>query len=202
MEFDRAYPRLGNLTPESSILTGAGQWEQAGRTLGYPLFVRGTARSSKAAGWKACVAEGPDELRKLVEQLFQVPYRSRGRVIVRRLVSLRHSRFSDGGFPLGREYRVFLYQQNVLGFGYYWEGDDPLRALAPEEEREVLTLAVEAARRIGTPFVCVDVGQMEDEQWTVIEVGDAQFAGASQTPLLSLWKAILDIEENWHAPRN
>lgn len=197
-EFDRAYPRLVGVTPDSITLTEPDLWQQAGERLGYPVFVRGTARSRKAAGWKACVATGPEELRLLVEQLFQLPYRARGRVIVRRLVNLRHSRFSGDGFPLGREYRVFLYQEDVLGFGYYWEGDDPLRALAPDEERAVLSLAGEAARRAAVPFVSVDIGQMEDKQWIVIEIGDPQFAGTSQIPLLPLWKAILGIEESWH----
>lgn len=197
-EFDRAYPRLIGLTPESITLTEPALWQQAGEKLGYPVFVRGTARSRKAAGWKACVATGPEELRLLVEQLFQLPYRARGRVIVRRLVNLRHSRFSDDGFPLGREYRVFLFRDQVLGFGYYWEGDDPLRVLDPEEERAVLMLAVEASHRMAVPFVCVDIGQLDDKQWIVIEIGDPQFAGTSQMPLLPLWKAILGIEEHWH----
>ena len=35
----------------------------------------------------------------------------------------------------------------------------------------------------------VDVGQVETGDWLVIEVGDAQFAGASQTPLIPLWIA-------------
>ena len=105
LEFDRAYPRLRGLTPESLVLRDPQEWQRAGTQLGYPVFVRGTARSRKAAGWKACVAENPDELRALVQGLFALPYRSRGRVIVRRLVPLRHTRRSDQGFPLGREYR-------------------------------------------------------------------------------------------------
>lgn len=183
------------MTPESLVLTDPGEWKAAGERLGYPVFVRGTARSRKAAGWKACVATGPDELRQLVEGLFALPYRSRGRVIVRRLVPLRHSRTSDQGFPLGREYRVFLYTDQVLAFGYYWEGDDPLRDLTPEEEQCMLAVAEEAARRVAVPFLAVDVGQVEDGRWLVIGVGDAQFAGASQTPLVPLWIATRNIEE-------
>jgi len=200
LEFDRAYPLLGDLTPESRVLTAAEEWSAAGEQLGYPLFVRGASRSRKAAGWKACVATGPEELQALVARLFDLPYRSRSRVIVRRLASLRHSRLSDEGFPLGREYRVFLYRDQLLGFGYYWEGDDPLRDLSPTEESEMLALAREAARRVRVPFVAVDIGQVEGGDWIVIEVGDAQFAGASQTPLVPLWIATRKIAEAWQAP--
>lgn len=200
LEFDRAYPLLQDLTPESRVLRRPEEWHSAGEQLGYPVFVRGTARSRKAAGWKACVADSPDELGKLVNELFTLPYRSRGRVIVRRLVDLRHSRVSDEGFPLGREYRVFLYLDSVLGFGYYWEGDDPLRDLDDSEEKIMLAVAKEAARRVGVPFMIVDVGQIESGEWIVIEVGDAQFAGASQTALIPLWMAIRDIENFWQPP--
>jgi hypothetical protein len=201
LEFDRSYPRLLGLTPESLVLDDAAQWRDAGDRLGYPVFVRGTARSRKAAGWKACVATTPAELKELVEGLFATPYRSRGRVIVRRLVPLRHTRFSDEGFPLGREYRAFLYRDRVLGFGYYWEGDDPLRSLESDEERQMLALAQEAARRVAVPFVTVDLGQLESGEWVVIEVGDAQFAGAGQTPLLPLWNTIRAIDLVWEPPR-
>jgi hypothetical protein len=200
LEFDRAYPLLQGLTPESLILTEPQEWQLAGEKLGYPVFVRGTARSRKAAGWKACVADSPHELAELVKGLFALPYRSRGRVIVRRLVPLRHSRLSGEGFPLGREYRVFLYSDRVLGFGYYWEGDDPLRNLDAEEEKQMLAVARSAAQRVGVPYVIVDVGQVESGEWIVIEVGDAQFAGASQTPLLPLWSATRSIEDTWQPP--
>ncbi len=82
----------------------------------------------------------------LCRHLLELDNRSRGRVVVRKLVNLRHSRTSAEGFPFGREYRVFLFATEVLGYGYYWEGDDPLKVLTAGEERTVLKLAVEAAR--------------------------------------------------------
>ncbi len=195
LEFDRALPLLGELTPPSVVLREGSsplEWQEAARPLGFPLFVRGTARSRKAAGWKACVADTSEELEVLVAQMFSLPYRARGRVIVRQVVPLRHNRTSDQGFPLGREFRLFLLAGRVLCCGYYWEGFDVLRDLTPAEEREVFTLAQEAARRVNVPFVSVDVGQMEGGAWTVIEVGDAQFAATGQVSRLALWNALRD----------
>ncbi len=48
------------------------------------------------------------------------------------------------------------------------------------------SLTDEAATRVGTPYVAVDVGQVESGEWIVVEAGDAQFSGVSQTPLLPL----------------
>lgn len=189
-EFDRAYARLQDLTPASLVITEISQCAQAVEHPGLPLFVKGAVQSLKSQGWKACVAETLDELKSLCSQLLALDARSRGRVIARKLVRLRHCRISGQGFPFGREYRVFLYHDQVLGCGYYWEGDDPLKPLSAQEEQTMLDLAREAARRIGAPFLTVDIGQLEDENWIVIETGDAQFSGACQTPLLRLWNAI------------
>lgn len=190
LEFARSYPKIADLTPETVILNQPEAWTEAAARLGYPVFVRGSVRSRKESGWTACVAESDTELEGMVHHLFAWPYRSRGSVLVRRLARLRYARKTDGGFPMGREFRVFLYQTEVLGFGYYWDGEDPLAMLSDSEQAAVLALAQEAARRVRTPFLCVDIGQVETGEWIVIEVGDANFAGYGQTPLLLLWQNI------------
>ena len=57
----------------------------------------------------------------------------------------------------------------------------------------VLALAGKAARRMDVPFLAVDIGQLEDGRWIVIETGDAQFSSVSQIPLLPLWHKISQI---------
>jgi len=193
-EFDRAYARLQDFTPSSVIITRPEECAQAVAQLGLPVFVKGAIQSRKARGWKACVAETLEELERLCAQLLELDTRSRGRVVVRQLVKLRHHRISAQGFPFGREYRVFLYRDTILGFGYYWEGDDPLKPLLPHEQTVVLAMAKEAARRVGSPFLAVDIGQTEANDWIVIETGDAQFSGVSQIPMLALWHAISSIQ--------
>jgi len=193
-EFDRAYARLQDLTPSSVIVTRPEECLQAVAQLGLPVFVKGAIQSRKARGWKACVAETQEELERLCAQLLELDVRSRGRVVVRQLVKLRYHRASAQGFPFGREYRVFLHRQEILGFGYYWEGDDPLKPLLPHEQTVVLATAKEAARRVGSPFLAVDIGQTEANNWIVIETGDAQFSGVSQIPMLALWHAISSIQ--------
>ena len=78
----------------------------------------------------------------------------------------------------------------VLARGYYWEGDDPLRALTVSEEDAVVSLAREAAHRLAVSYVAVDIGQLESGEWLVIETGDAQFSGICQASLLGLWNAL------------
>jgi hypothetical protein len=177
MEFDRFYPRLGPLTPRSAIISDLDGCAAAIAELGLPLFIKGVVRSARTKGWRACVAENEAEVRELVTNLLGMTERSRGRVVLRQLMPLRHARRTEHGFPLGREYRVILHGAEVLGHGYYWEGDDPLAALSSDEERCVLELARKASLAVGAPFITVDVGELEAGGWIVIETGDPQFAG-------------------------
>ena len=76
-------------------------------------------------------------------------------------------------FPCGREYRLILWRGEVVNCTYYWGTEDPFGAveLAPLYE-----LAKEAQERLAVPFLAVDLGQLEDDSWKLIEVGDPQFS--------------------------
>lgn len=41
-------------------------------------------------------------------------------------------------------------------------------------------------------YPSVDVGQLDTGDWIVIEIGDGQFSGLSQIPVLNLWSKIKD----------
>jgi hypothetical protein len=185
-ELDAGYPFFAELTAKTVFVTAPDE----PISLDFPVFVKGAVQSRKARGWRACIAENSEELSEKVTRLLALESRSRGRVAVRELVSLRHTRLGPGEFPLGREFRVFLLHQQIVGWGYYWEGSDPLATLSPGEKETVFSLAQETARRLEVPYLSVDIGQAESGRWLVIETGDGQFSGLSQTPRLALWQAL------------
>jgi hypothetical protein len=188
-EFDLAYPYIESLTPRSATVGSVEAALAAAPEVGFPIFVKGAVQSRKAKGWKACVAQDADELSQLCDYLFELPNRSRGRVVLRELVQLRHSRIA-GDFPMGREYRLFLLNGEVLACGYYWEGNDPLKRLTDDERTAVKILARAAAQRLPSPYVAVDIGQKETGDWIVIETGDPQFSGLSQIEPLKFWNRL------------
>src|SRR5262249_40160581 len=192
-ELDRHYPRLRDLTPESVVPTDPRQADEAVARLGLPVFVKGAVKSRKELGYRACVATTADELRRMVRDTIAVEVRSRGKAVVRKLAPIRHVHVSPTGFPVGREFRVFRYRESLLDHGYYWEADDAQAELSGPEERAVLALAAEAALRLAVPFVAIDIAQLADGTWTVIEASDAQFAGPCQIQLLRLWNRIRAI---------
>jgi hypothetical protein len=193
MEFDQFYPLLAGLTPRSLVLRSLEDCGLVAGELGYPVFVKGAVKSNKEQGWKACVAESEAELRALAAGLLERQGRSRGCVIARELAPLRLIETDYAGFPLGREYRVFIYRGQVVALGFYWDEYADSAALAPAEEERVRALALEAAARLEVPFLAVDVGQLTSGEWIIIETGDAQFSGLSQVPVLELWGRLTQL---------
>lgn len=193
MEFDRFYPLLGELTPLSRVITTRDQLETAANAVGFPIFVKGAVKSNKEQGWQACVATTMVELIALTNSVLAQPHLSRGRVILRKLVPLRTIATDYQAFPLGREYRVFVYQNRVLAYGFYWDEYADSTRLSSAEEQAICSLAVDAAQRVGTPLIAVDIGQLASGDWIVIEVGDGQFSGLSQVPVLELWSKLTEL---------
>jgi hypothetical protein len=48
---------------------------------------------------------------------------------------------------------------------------------------------------IKLPYVALDIGQLENGRWIIIETGDPQFSGVSEFPLLQLWSRIREIDQ-------
>jgi hypothetical protein len=186
-EFDRAYPRIADLTARSVVISDLAAVEAAARAVGLPAFVKGALLSRKHQGWSACVATTVDELRELAAQLLRRPYFSRGRVVVRELLPLRRFTVPASEFPVGREYRVFLLRGEALAYGYYWPYRGDWAALSGAEAAAMLAAATAAARRLDAPLVSVDARQLEDGAWRVIETGDPQFSGLSFIDPRPLW---------------
>lgn len=186
-EFDKFYPKIAELTAKSKTINDISEIKNAINEIGFPVFLKGTIQSVKSEGWKACVAENLGEAEQIAKRLFNLTARTRGKVIIRQVVKLRYNRKSGEDFPFGREYRVFVYQNQIVGLGYYWEGDDKLKNLTDFEAEQVKQLALKTAKLLNVPYISIDIGQLENGDWIVIEVGDPQFSGISQIPILELW---------------
>lgn len=187
-EFDRAYPKISDLTAPSVVIDDPDQLTAAVQQVGLPAFLKGALLSRKHSGWRACVADTLDDARLITQKLLRQRYLSRGRVIVRALLPLRRFSVPASEFPVGREYRVFLLHGEPLAHGYYWPYTGEWSHLTPGEQQGLLTLARTAAARFTTPLVALDIGQLEDLTWKIIETGDPQFSGLSFIDPRTLWQ--------------
>lgn len=193
MEFVRFYPLLQGVTPKSIIVESIDEIASAMKALDFPVFVKGSVKSNKDDGWSAVVAHNMDALNTIVQTLFSREHRSRGRVIIRELAELKQIALDPNGFPIGREYRAFVYNGGVLAYGFYWDEYDDSAELSGTEKKAFITLLQDVAKRVDVPFLSVDIGQLVDGRWIVIEIGDGQFSGLSSIPVLELWSKIKDL---------
>lgn len=99
-----------------------------------------------------------------------------------------------GNFPRTREYRLFVYRDRVLAYGYYWDEFEDEFELTATDRSSLQELAIAVADRVKVPYLIVDVGQLDSGDWIVIEIGDAQFAGMSHISIAELWSQLARLE--------
>lgn len=61
----RWYPRVEALTARSVVVRQESDLARVPHELGWPVFVKGAVKSTKEAGWEACLARDANELRLL-----------------------------------------------------------------------------------------------------------------------------------------
>jgi hypothetical protein len=193
MEFDRFFPLISDLTARSVIVRSVEDCEQAFRELGSPVFVKGLIKSLKEGGWEACTAHDAEQLTAMLTGSARFPISARGVLIAREILPLRRSGAWVSGFPVSREYRAYVLDENVIGFGFYWKGYDNFGPLSADELETLTSLAQEAATRVTARFVAVDVGQLADGSWIVVELGDPQVSGVAHMSHHVLWHELAKV---------
>lgn len=198
-DFHRASLKLGDLTPASVVLEQIEDLAGAIAQLGLPLVFQ---RSGSAAGrqdWqralalalRSSIAKTPEQAQQIAADLLsQEPHQP---VLARQWVDLRHHHTTPAGFPLGREFRVVLYRQEILTYGYAWPGDDPGRWLTVEDEEALFAVAIAVADRLNVPLLGVDIAQLQSGEWIALKTVDPQFVGSPRIPLVQFWQALKEI---------
>ncbi len=180
------HKRLGELTARTVILRGASDLPAAAG-LGFPVFVKGLVKSAKEHGLAACLAKSPEALRARASAAWE-----RAQTLVaREYLPLRLTGVTVTGFPHAREYRFIVLDRDALGSAFYWPSVDPFSSPTGVDGPPV-DLVTQAAERLDARLIAVDVGQLEDGSWRVIEVGDAQHTGLAHIPPHLYWITLRD----------
>jgi hypothetical protein len=159
------HDRLGELTARTVVVRGPADLSAAAE-LGFPLFIKGLVKSAKELGLEACLARDADAL----DARARGAWRREQTVVAREYLPLRYAGETMMEFPHGREYRFVLLDRAVLASAFYWDGTDPFAG----EDTPPQSLALSAAECLDARLLAVDIGQLDDRSWRVIEVGDAQ----------------------------
>lgn len=182
MQFERFYPLLADLTARSWVIESVDQLNDF--DLVYPLFVKGMVASDKHRGLDACLAHGDEQI---IERL------DRGPVIAREFMDLRLLGGDHNGMPITREYRVYTVDDLIVNRAFYWDHEDPSGALSEDERASVDSLVGEACSRLSARMLSIDVGQLVDGSWRIIETGDPQHTGIGSMPAHRWWRQLQQI---------
>ncbi|MEL6524604.1 MAG: ATP-grasp domain-containing protein [Chloroflexota bacterium] len=196
MAFEKFYPLIKHITPKSVIISDMNQLDTITEQLAFPIFVKGSVKSKKLDGVDSVVARDKSELQVLVEAQFSDEYKSRGIVIAREFVPLIKVAKDEQGFPISREYRVFVYQGNILDHSFYWDEYQDTGISDKDVEKVIRQMTAKVVEMVSVPFFTLDIAQAQSGEWIVIELGDGQFSGLSQIPVLRLWSKI----SQWKMP--
>ncbi len=185
------YPKLADLTPLSACWDVLPEAAEIEASIGWPVFIKGVRQTSRHNA-RLAVASSRREYEALRERWLGNPILASQRAAVRSFVSLRRVRDSQHADELPRcfEFRTFWWRGEMVGAGRYWL-DAPEYHWTPEEQRAACGVAREAAGRLTTPFVCIDVAQTNKGSWIVIEVNDGQRSGYAGVPRIELWRNIV-----------
>jgi hypothetical protein len=161
----------------------------AASALGFPLFIKGLVKSAKEQGLAACVVNDDNELCARAHAAWQ----RQQTLVAREFLRLRQSGRTLMNFPQAREYRVTVLDADALATSFYWSQSDPLGELSDRDREAVTALALAVAARLEARVIAVDVAELEDGGWCVIEVGDAQHTGLAHIPPHLYWTALRDL---------
>jgi hypothetical protein len=192
-ELPHWYPKLEGLTPRSVVFDARPDAETVERALGWPVFVKGERQTSRHRK-SLSILESPDAFRRAMEVYASDSILRWQRVVCREFRLLR--RVEEGApdrIPSSFEFRTFWWHGKLVGWGHYWWQGSPYAPNAAEE-RDMLAVAGEAARRLSVPFLVVDVAQEVTGRWLVIECNDGQESGYAGLSPFTLWQNIVTAE--------
>lgn len=182
---------LGALTPATWS-----RLEDARGAVG-PFVLKG-ATNSKKFQWKTHMfARDWVEAGTVYDRLCGDGLIAQQHIYLRQYVPLK-TYFEDVvGLPVTKEFRFFVYNEQILTGGYYWsshidalreQGIDPSPAEVPQDFlKEVLS-------RVGNKitFYALDIAETAAGDWIVIEINDGQMGGLSMNDPKALYARLAE----------
>jgi ATP-grasp domain, R2K clade family 2 len=143
---------------------------------GKPVIIKDYVKSEKHYWDTACFVADPSDTAKLKDTIsnflkLRDKYLNVG-IVIREFIPLKHLAIhSKSGMPLTEEYRLFFYEQKLVGTYDYWEEGQY------DIARPDTSLFEEIAKGIESNFFTMDIAKHSDGSFIIIELGDGQVSG-------------------------
>jgi len=165
------------------------------KRIGFPVFLRTDLASAKHGGPSAFKVDSPDRLMQCVFETFEDNCLkdiagATHAFMVRQYVAIQHTFTAFRGLPIGREWRFFADQANVLCHHFYWPEEALTNAqtqgldwrvqlhelaspLVTNDLAALSDMALRAVGAIGAGAWSVDFALDVDGKWWLIDMATA-----------------------------
>lgn len=102
------------------------------------------------------------------------------------------------GLPYSNEFRFFFLRDQLLCYGFYWDIAENKQLASINKDGIDFARHIAAIASEYVNFVCIDIAQKQNGDWTCIELNDAQQAGLSDCIAVDFYsnlKKSLEITE-------
>lgn len=137
-------------------------------------------KSRKHEWYDACFIKNTKDVNNLLEIVNNFVERQGGSftggIVLREFEKLKSIGFHDiSGIPISEEYRIFVFNKNLLVSDSYWKKDT--NYFFNDYEIDWIQSLIE---HIESNFVTIDIARKEDGTLIVMELGDGQVSGLQE----------------------
>lgn len=144
--------------------------------------VKGETNSKKIRWNEKMFASTKKEAQEIASDLVDDGALLGQRIIYRRYTPLKTFETGLYGLPITNEWRFFFLGSKIIDYGYYWDnlGSEEAKNKA-RITQEGINFAIHMAEYVQryNSFFVVDIAEMEDGRWVLVEINDAQMSGLS-----------------------
>lgn len=150
-----------------------------------PVVLKGQTNSKKFQWRTAMYASNKRDAIQVYLRLREDFFLQDQGIYIREFVPLRNYFSCITGLPVTKEYRFFVLNKEILAGGYYWSNhvDELENAGIFHSDQDVPREFLEKIVSIvgdKCMFYVLDVGQLDNGEWVVIELNDGQQSGLSE----------------------
>lgn len=157
-------------------------------------ILKGKVNSRKEQWKDKMFAENKKEAIKIYLELMSDPNIAEQGVVFREYKKLKKISDSVNGMPFSNEWRFFFYKNELVDYNYYWSQSD----IVPKKEsldEKAIDYAKEIASKVSEKvnFFVLDIAELDNGEWILIEVNDGQMSGLSEIDPESFYKNLYKI---------
>lgn len=156
-----------------------------------PFVIKGKTNSRKS-DWNGCMfAKTKEAAIRQACDLQQDSLIGQQDIIYRKYIPLETYEIGVNGLPFTNEWRIFVYKDTIISYGYYWSNAEraiELNEAGPQEGFFDFANQVINRLKHRLNFYVIDLARTADGDWILVEVNDGQMSGLSMNDPEVLYK--------------